>query len=291
MPISEYFARSYSEARTKFLAAAHAAKAALTHYALTNYHGPENEGLVIDVALLGSKNPESLLVLISGTHGVEGFCGSGCQVGYLTDQLYEALSPTSALVLLHALNPFGFAWLRRVNEDNVDFNRNFHDFSRPLPSSESYEALHDCLIPQEWEGEKRKSADMALQDYITKKGFRTVQAEMTAGQYTRPNGLFFGGHKATWSNRILRRVLTERLTPTVKKVAIIDFHTGLGKAGFGEAIYVSSTNDDVEISKKLVWRGNQKPTSGYGGSYGPDGIRRRCSSSLDAQSSCDLPSA
>src|SRR6516225_9551772 len=98
----------------------------------------------------------------SGTHGVEGFCGSGCQTGYLNDRLYEALSSKSAVILVHALNPFGFAWLRRVNEDNIDVNRNFHDFRKPLPSSEAYEQLHGWLVPGDWTGPQREKADAAL---------------------------------------------------------------------------------------------------------------------------------
>ena len=162
MAVSKYFANTYSEARTKFLAAARTSGANLAHHRLPKYLGPENKELFVDVAVLGPQDPENLLVLISGTHGVEGFCGSGCQVGYLTDQLYEALSPTSGAMLIHALNPFGFAWRRRVNEGNVDLNRNFHDFAAPLPSSERYEALHDWLIPTEWEGEQREQADAVL---------------------------------------------------------------------------------------------------------------------------------
>ena len=33
-----------------------------------------------------------------------------------------------AVVLYHAVNPYGFSHLRRTNEDNVDVNRNFRDF-------------------------------------------------------------------------------------------------------------------------------------------------------------------
>jgi Protein of unknown function (DUF2817) len=255
MAVSEYFAETYAEARTKFLAAARTEGANLTQYVLPDFHGPKNEDLIVDVAQLGAQNPESLLVLISGTHGVEGFCGSGCQIGYLTDQLYGALPTTSGMVLIHALNPFGFAWLRRVNEDDVDLNRNFHDFSKPLPSSESYEALHDWLIPQKWEGDQRDKADAAIREYIAKKDFRTFQAEITGGQYTRPNGLFYGGNKATWSNKILRQILADHIRPTVKRVAVIDFHTGLGKVGFGEPIHVGSTSDSFELAKK--WYGEE----------------------------------
>jgi predicted deacylase len=255
MAVSEYFANSYSEARTKFLAAAHAAGSHLDHYTLSDFRGPDDEDLTIDVALLGAQNPENLLVLISGTHGVEGFCGSGCQIGYLADQLYEALSSTTALLVIHALNPFVFAWLRRVNEDNVDLNRNFHDFSKPLPASENYEALHDLLIPEQWEGGQRDKADAALQQYIAKKGFRTFQAGVAEGQYTRPRGLFYGGNKPTWSNKILKQILADRVTSTIKKLAVIDFHTGLGKTGFGEPIYVSSTDDSFDLAK--AWYGEE----------------------------------
>jgi predicted deacylase len=251
MAVSEYFANTYSEARAKFLATARNAGANLAPHRLPEHCGPENEELTIDVAMLGPQNPENLLVLISGTHGVEGFCGSGCQVGYLTDRLYEALSPTSGSMLIHALNPFGFAWLRRVNEDNVDLNRNFHNFAEPPPSSESYEALHDWLIPQEWEGKQREQADAALLDYASR-DFRKFQAELTAGQYTRPNGLFYGGTQPTWSNNALRRIV-ERIPPTLKKLAVIDFHTGLGRAGYGEPIHVGSS-DDFALAKKMVRR-------------------------------------
>jgi len=254
MAVSEYFANSYSEARAKFLGAASTAGANLTYHRLPKYRGPELEELFVDVAMLGPQNPENLLVLISGTHGVEGFCGSGCQVGYFTDQLYEVLSPTSGSMLIHALNPFGFAWLRRVNEDNVDLNRNFHDFAQPLPSSEPYEALHDWLILTEWEGKNRDEADAALRDYIAKKGFRTFQAELTAGQYTRRNGLFYGGKEATWSNQILRQILEDCIPPTLKKLAVIDFHTGLGRVGYGEPIHVGS-DDDFALAKK--WYGEE----------------------------------
>jgi hypothetical protein len=107
MAISEYFAGTYSEARKKFLAAAQTAAAELSHHLLPGYHSPENESLVCDTAFLGDSNPSRLLVLISGTHGLEGFCGSGCQIGYLSDRLYEALPPRSGVLLIHALNPFG----------------------------------------------------------------------------------------------------------------------------------------------------------------------------------------
>ena len=259
MRVADYFAASYSEAREKFLDAARRANGRLAHYALPNSRGPRGEDLVTDVARLGTESPESLLVLISGTHGVEGFCGSGCQVGYLTDRLYDALPPKSAVVLVHALNPFGFAWLRRVNEDNIDLNRNFHDFSKPLPSSTAYEALHNWLVPEDWNGKHRKEADAALLAYINDKGLPAAQAEISGGQYTRPNGLFFGGTNEAWSNQTLRKLIAEHITRAVKRVAVLDIHTGLGPAGFGEPIYSGPTPQGFDLAKK--WYGPEVKTT------------------------------
>jgi hypothetical protein len=73
MAVVEYFANTYSEARAKFLAAARAAGANLIQHALPKFRGPRDQELILDVARLGPQKPESLLVLISGTHGIEGF--------------------------------------------------------------------------------------------------------------------------------------------------------------------------------------------------------------------------
>jgi hypothetical protein len=66
---------------------------------------------------------------------VEGFCGSGVQVFALHDQEWRDLAHAEgvAVLYIHALNPYGFSHLRRATHENVDLNRNFHDFSLPLP--------------------------------------------------------------------------------------------------------------------------------------------------------------
>ena len=159
MATGNFSADTYIAAREKFLSAARAARCDLSIYPLPNHMGPDGQELTIDVGKLGPPEPEAILVLISGTHGVEGFCGSGCQLGFLADRLYEALPVNCGALLVHALNPYGFAWLRRVNEKNVDLNRNFHDFSKDLPSCSAYEELHDWLVPLEWEGEQSRCLD------------------------------------------------------------------------------------------------------------------------------------
>jgi hypothetical protein len=79
------------------------------------------------------------------------------------------------------------------------------------------------------------------------------QAAVSGGQYTCPTGLFYGGTKETWSNTTLRRILKEHLQPTARQVAVLDFHTGLGPAGYGEPIYAGPPDANFERAKK--WYG------------------------------------
>ena len=250
MPVSDYFAATYAEAREKFLAAARAAGARLDTYRLPELLGPQNETLAVDVATLGPDEPKALLFLVSATHGVEGFCGSGCQVGCLVDRLYEALPAGTGTVLIHALNPYGFAWFRRVNEENIDLNRNFQDFSQPLPSSPAYETIHDWLVPAEWQGPVRQAADAALQQYIKDHGMPAFQEAVSGGQYTRPTGLFYGGIRESWSNTTFRCIVKDHLTPAVKQLALFDLHTGLGPLGYGEPICVGPPDEGFERVRK-----------------------------------------
>jgi len=253
MPVAEYFSPDYASARERFRAAAARAAAATLSYVLPDQRGPGGETLSQDIARLGAADAQSALLVIAGTHGVEGLAGSGCLVGLLEDRLQEALPAAGCLMLLHAINPYGFAWLRRVTEDGVDLNRNFVDFSKPLPSSQAYEQLHDSLVPQAWEGEIRQAADAALGAYAQQHGMAALQAAITAGQYTRPGGLFYGGVRETWSARMLLRILREVLPPTVRRLAVLDLHTGLGPPAYGEPILDAA--DPKARERALSWYG------------------------------------
>jgi hypothetical protein len=253
MSVAEYFSADYASARERFRAAAARAAAAMTSYTLPDRKGPNGEALTMDVARLGGEEARSALLVIAGTHGVEGLAGSGCLVGLLADRLHEALPASCCLVLLHAINPYGFAWLRRVTEDGVDLNRNFVDFSRPLPSSAAYEPLHDWLVPTQWQGETRRAADAALAALIQQRGMAALQAAVTGGQYTRPGGLFYGGARESWSARTLLQVLREVLPSTVRRLAVLDLHTGLGPPAYGEPILDAADRQARE--RALRWLG------------------------------------
>lgn len=73
---------SYRGQREQFIAAANAAGATLTSYTHPRC-GPFGEPLSTDVAVLGDPQAKRRLVALSGTHGVEGYYGSDCQIDWL----------------------------------------------------------------------------------------------------------------------------------------------------------------------------------------------------------------
>ena len=236
MAARTYFSRNYEEARQRFLDSAGAAAAALDAKA-NPLTGPKGEALSADFAWLGPRDAERVLVTISATHGVEGFCGSGAQVGWLESGLYREQPPGTAHLVIHAINPHGFAWLRRVTEDNVDLNRNFVDHGAAYPENPGYEALAGTLCPDEWDEGVIAGTQKVLDAYAEAHGRTALQTAISGGQYRHPDGIFFGGHRPTWSRLVMEEVFETRLAHA-QRVAVVDFHTGLGPYGHGERICV-----------------------------------------------------
>ena len=151
--------------------------------------------------------------------------------------------------------------IRRVTNENVDLNRNFRDFSQPLPVNEAYAKVHDLLLPEQWPPGPANQA--AVQDFIAREGLPAWQAAITSGQCQFPDGLFYGGQAPTWSNQTVRQILADYAGPR-RHVAWIDLHTGLGPNGVGERIY-AGRNDADTVARARRWWGDQV-TSIYDGS-------------------------
>ncbi len=229
------FGHDYASARIKFREAADSAGAELVTYDHPAM-GPDDAPLSTDVALLGNPSAERVLFTVCGTHGVEGFCGSGVFVGWLRAGGYRALGPNVRVVMVHAINPHGFAWLRRVTEDNVDLNRNFVDHSKPHQDDPEFADLMPYLTPKTWDEATIAQLESTISDLESKKGSFEVQGILSRGQYQFPDGIFFGGHSPTWSNDTFQDIVA-RYVQGAKHVAFFDFHTGLGHYGTAEIIH------------------------------------------------------
>ena len=251
-----WFSADYAEARAKFRAAAERVGAAAAAYRNPNARQPDGNDLTTDVARLGPAPGAAATVLIasSGTHGVEGFCGSGCQVGMLESGTIRLLPPDCALVLVHAINPYGFAWLRRVTEDNIDLNRNNLDHGADHPANPKYAEVHDWLTPRDWHGPEREAADAAIAAFIAEHGLFAFQEAVSGGQYDFPDGLFFGGRALSWSAQTWREIV-EAHCRGAERVAHLDFHTGLGDYGACEIISVEGA-DGAGAERAALWYGD-----------------------------------
>lgn len=251
---SSYFSRSYEEARHRFVLAA---KPLATHFQsyVIEPVGRAGEALATDVALIGPSDAERLLIMTSATHGVEGFCGSACQLALLDDaaMLERARRAGVALLLVHAINPYGFSWLARTNEDNVDLNRNDQTFDgRPLPHNPGYAEIHDLLLPKEWP--PTASNITGIDAYIAEHGQAAFAQVVTRGQYTHADGLFYGGNHTTASLLNLRHMLRQHGSRS-KHIGWIDVHTGLGPRGHGEKIY-AGRRDAAAVARARQWWGS-----------------------------------
>lgn len=252
MKAAEHFSQSYAEARAKFLAAAADAGLDVTPH----WHpllGSEGERLAMDVLRQGPKAADKLLIISSACHGVEGFAGSGIQTCLLREpQWMQAVADSGVAVLyIHALNPHGFSWWRRVTQEGVDLNRNFHDFHQPLPHNAGYEEIAAALLPPHWP--PRPADEAVLADYAARHGDAGLQAAVSGGQYSHELGLFYGGRAPTWSQQTLRHVLEEQ-GAGVKELAWIDLHTGLGPSGLGERIFTGH-DDLASLARAKRWWG------------------------------------
>lgn len=212
------FSRSYEEARAAFAAAASSHPHLREHGKLvvTGEH-------TIDWALTGDPSGDELLVYTSGLHGIEGYAGSAVQRALL------ALGEARPVLWLHALNPWGMANFRRVNENNVDLNRNFlPEGAQYVADDAAYAALDPLLNPKH---PPRRDLFLLRAGYhLVRHGMGTLRNAVARGQYSFPDGIFFGGQKVEATTRELRAFLPPRVGQR-RRVVHIDLHTARGPRG------------------------------------------------------------
>jgi predicted deacylase len=225
-----YFSPDYFRAKSRWRSAASRLKCRLESHEIDAV-SPINEPLTIDIAILGDPLAHQAVVISSGLHGVEGLFGSAVQLALLEQHLAtDRLSSDVSIVLIHTLNPFGCAWYRRWNEDNIDLNRNFlvgDEVYQGCPPA--YPQLDSFLNPQSPPArfEPFLAKSLAL---IDRYGMSTLKNTLPVGQYEFPQGLFFGGKAPSQTHKILTAHL-RRWLGLAQQVLHLDLHSGLGKWG------------------------------------------------------------
>ena len=214
--------------------------------------GPAGETLAVDVAAVGARRPDRTLIVSSGLHGVEGFIGSAIQLAWLHRLAAggSSLPDGTRAVFLHALNPYGFAWRRRVNERNVDLNRNFLEtgdgYSGVPPG---YDLVRRLLNPSRTPG-RLDTFPLQAGWAILWHGRQTLATAVAAGQYDDPDGLFFGGMEAEASTRLVQTRYGE-WPGSAGTVVHLDLHSGLGSWGKGHLIVEQDHHAHLDWFRKV----------------------------------------
>ncbi|RYH12599.1 DUF2817 domain-containing protein [archaeon] len=269
LPGECYFSAGYRDAFQRFDAMAKELGLDVQHLNVT-------EDLATQVAIYSGRD-DKYLVHISGIHGVESFAGDAVQLSSL--QYLQHVLKTSenkenlpTIVFVHIANPYGFHNLRRVNEDNVDLNRNFlteDEWTMVKARDPNYAHYVDFdffLNPTDKPTHIPLLDEMlyvyTLVSNLLKYPMHTVKKAVVAGNYHKQDGYGFGGFQHTASTRNIINLLTQQLDLPAKArdLVLIDVHTGLGPYGVDTIMY-DSTSDIV----RSIF-----PTEYEGGGYGYD---------------------
>ncbi len=216
-------------------------QARIHSYGRDDCRGWRDEYLACDVAVLGPRDARRAAIVISGTHGAEGYCGSAIQRQWLASRPAGAAVEGLKVVLVHAINPWAFSHCSRATENNVDLNRNFLAASQAyVRENAAYDALAPFLHARINEADDMLAAYRAYRAYLDEHGWQLENA-MLEGQSGHPDGLFYIGTRPEWSNRTFRRIVAEHLAGA-EIVGFIDWHTGVGS--WGEIVYLAFQNED-----------------------------------------------
>lgn len=228
---NDYFKNSFEDSDQAFDQAFQTAKA--LQPATEKHEFTFEQGTIKSIYWPAKNKTDKLLVLFSGTHGIEAFVGSAVQ-RWFVDQPYVQNRENVNILMVHGLNVYGFKNKRRVNENNIDLNRNFIANRSVFESDDSgYKNLYDYLNPESAATHGFISNMKFMWTAVIKivrYGLENLRNSVLRGQYTYPQGLYFGGNMVAkqWD---LMNQLIDKYVAGHTKMFVIDLHTGYGTRG------------------------------------------------------------
>ena len=204
---------------------------------------------LFDVVFIAFRSrAKKIIMVVSGTHGVEGPAGYDLQLKLLEDRVHEKLPADTGLVFVVALNPWGWVNGRRTDKNNVDLNRNGWYGAPPVlpPLDPEINAL---VNPEKCDEQWYQELTAWLADPAKTARLRT---QVFRGQYDNPKGIFYGGKKRARSLVQLQEYC-KNFASTCQHLAVLDIHTGLGE--WSEITLLSPTDDGVDRENLKSWFG------------------------------------
>ncbi len=196
----------------------------------------KNKDLTIDGFYIPQKGEvkERLMIVTSGIHGVEAFTGAAIQFEFIERYLKPELLESTGLLIIHSVNPYGFHFHRRVDEDNVDLNRNFSATDDHFQTKLKGYAKFENFVNPQGPAKAGKFSDLFLFAKSLWKlvvyGRQQIAQIAVGGQYQNPKGIYFGGDQ-TQTNAVLIFQVFNSFGKDYSKILHIDLHTGYGERG------------------------------------------------------------
>lgn len=239
--MKSYFPSDYLASRSRF------------QQEVSNLPGPKDLGswkipsakdtdLQVDYAFLPAANekPKNLFIIVSGVHGIESYTGSAIQSMYINELLPTLDRNQTSLLLVHALNPYGFKYHRRCTENLVNLNRNCSSTEKlyQLKNKISLD-LATMFIPKEplsslqaplFSKMKKKPSQKGDMIFFDETPLDEFIKGVGPGQYESPQALEFGGFKREPQIENCLQLL-KSIMPKHKDIFLFDIHTGLGDRG------------------------------------------------------------
>lgn len=232
-----YYHETYEECRADFLKNTQILSKKFDNVQIDkfNVNSEVDNDLSIDYCYIpAQKQTEKLLIVNSGTHGIEGYTGSAIQQMFMQEILLKEDLDKMGILLIHGINPYGFKYHRKVTENNVDMNRNWVINAKEFDSpNDGYAQLSDMLMP---EGEvktgnlRNKFFHLVAIAKILKESMPVLRQAALQGQYDFDKGIYYGG-KAPEPQGEFMKTLLKNTMEEYDIVMNLDLHTAFGERG------------------------------------------------------------
>lgn len=251
---NEYFADSYEENRAKFRGLLMTVKDLWPSAEIEQHPVVSEEDLTIDlIRALPSNEKKRLIIISTGLHGIEGYIGAAVQHLFVEEYL-KLLSPgDTGLLLVHSINPWGMKNRRRVNENNVDLNRNFifEEISPGEIVNPAYDKAINLLNPQKpLSLTNNPLIGPALLNKILTMGPAVFREAVLYGQFRYPEGLYYGGSGFERSTELFNMIFKNAISG-YEKILHIDMHSGYGPRNQMTLVNSIHENRDSSALKDL----------------------------------------
>lgn len=225
------FPPSYEESRARFLRDVELVRAKWASSRIERHPLKDFPDLSIDWLWAEPQHKDTLIIVSTGEHGIEGYVGSAMLKIFMDEFAPRIDVQRTGLLLVHAINPWGMKYNRKVNENGVDLNRNFSSDAVFDPASNPY-----FLKMRSWMAPEYPVRSFAIETAsfagrvfygLLREGVPTLTYAAVLGQYAAPQAMFYGGTQYEEQSLVMMDLFRQALDE-YQNVLLLDMHSGYG---------------------------------------------------------------